>query len=322
MGKNTGENRLYIVDLFCGMGGFSCGAVQAGAEVVLAIDSWKEALDAHRLNHPRCIHVQMTLGGQKTIQTVLALIRRFVPPYARWHLHGSPPCQAFSSANRHKRTSADRGMILVKWYLSLVEAAQPNSWSMEQVRGAINHLPCQNFQSCSIVNATDYGIAQTRKRLFVGDGWILPPPATRFLEHPVGVGDVLPDLFKEGTHLRGYSTNRAISKNGRYVGYRRLENHEEMRPLSMPSYTLCARPGLALYRKIRNKFLFVRNLSVREYMAIQGFPSQYIVGPNIATRTQYALVGNSVCPLIARFIVQSAMANANAKQFYFSRQNK
>jgi len=31
---------MFVIDLFCGCGGFSEGARQAGAQVVLAIDAW------------------------------------------------------------------------------------------------------------------------------------------------------------------------------------------------------------------------------------------------------------------------------------------
>ena len=30
---------MRVVDLFCGLGGMTCGALEAGAEVVLAVDS-------------------------------------------------------------------------------------------------------------------------------------------------------------------------------------------------------------------------------------------------------------------------------------------
>ena len=34
-----------VIDLFCGCGGFSKGFEDAGFEIVLAIDSWKDAID-------------------------------------------------------------------------------------------------------------------------------------------------------------------------------------------------------------------------------------------------------------------------------------
>eukprot|EP00966_Prymnesium_polylepis_P001297 29745-Prymnesium_polylepis.1 len=46
-----------IVDLFCGIGGFSEGARQAGYQILMAIDSDQRALEAHKQNHPVSEHV-------------------------------------------------------------------------------------------------------------------------------------------------------------------------------------------------------------------------------------------------------------------------
>lgn len=44
-------------DLFCGAGGSSTGAIQAGAEVRLAINHWDRAIETHNRNHPNVTHV-------------------------------------------------------------------------------------------------------------------------------------------------------------------------------------------------------------------------------------------------------------------------
>ena len=41
MGHNAGDGMIAVVDLFCGGGGFSEGAMQSGAQVVLSIDAWQ-----------------------------------------------------------------------------------------------------------------------------------------------------------------------------------------------------------------------------------------------------------------------------------------
>lgn len=55
---------LYVIDLFCGAGGFSTGAKQAGAKIAIAIDTWDIALDVHKHNHPNTKHLNMELGGK------------------------------------------------------------------------------------------------------------------------------------------------------------------------------------------------------------------------------------------------------------------
>ena len=54
---------VYVIDLFCGIGGFSEGAKQAGAKVILAVDNWEIALEVHKNNHPDTEHWNLTLGG-------------------------------------------------------------------------------------------------------------------------------------------------------------------------------------------------------------------------------------------------------------------
>lgn len=46
-----------VTDLFCGAGGSSTGAVQAGAEVRLAMNHWQLAIETHNTNHPHTDHV-------------------------------------------------------------------------------------------------------------------------------------------------------------------------------------------------------------------------------------------------------------------------
>ena len=43
--KNT------VIDLFCGCGGLSQGFIEAGCNVVLGIDHWKDAIKTFNHNH-------------------------------------------------------------------------------------------------------------------------------------------------------------------------------------------------------------------------------------------------------------------------------
>jgi DNA (cytosine-5)-methyltransferase 1 len=47
---------LTATDLFCGAGGSSQGVVDAGAEVVLALNHWKLAVETHNTNFPNTLH--------------------------------------------------------------------------------------------------------------------------------------------------------------------------------------------------------------------------------------------------------------------------
>lgn len=46
----------FVVDLFCGLGGFTAGATEAGIQVDLAVNHWDYAISTHARNHPRTHH--------------------------------------------------------------------------------------------------------------------------------------------------------------------------------------------------------------------------------------------------------------------------
>jgi DNA (cytosine-5)-methyltransferase 1 len=48
---------ITITDLFCGAGGSTTGAIQAGAEVRLAMNHWPRAIETHSINYPGVEHV-------------------------------------------------------------------------------------------------------------------------------------------------------------------------------------------------------------------------------------------------------------------------
>ena len=55
---------LRVVDLFAGLGGMTCGALEAGASVVLAVDSDPVPLKLLGANTPATTTVVATLGDK------------------------------------------------------------------------------------------------------------------------------------------------------------------------------------------------------------------------------------------------------------------
>lgn len=51
------SSTITVTDMFCGAGGSSTGAVNAGASVQLAINHWARAIETHNTNHPNTTHV-------------------------------------------------------------------------------------------------------------------------------------------------------------------------------------------------------------------------------------------------------------------------
>jgi site-specific DNA-cytosine methylase len=180
---------IAIVDLFCGGGGFSEGAMQAGAVVVLSIDAWHPAVVTHRMNHPNTPCLKFELGG--SIEECVALIKMYLPDGCHFHLHASPPCQALSNAS--SANPAD-GLGLVDWVLELVEYMKPDSWSLENVLPLGKHLKARDVPFEKL-NSAAFGVPQLRKRVFAGEGWVAKESHSK--DQFVSVLDALPHLDGE-----------------------------------------------------------------------------------------------------------------------------
>lgn len=132
---------------------------------------------------------------------------------------GGPPCQAFSSAGKQKGIDDPRGTMIME-HIRIVKETRPEVFVLENVPNlkaiAKGHVLAQALEQMKaigyetewfVLNAADYGAAQSRRRLFIlgrKEKYTNPmgvPPVTHSrhenilgLEKHVGVGAVLGDL--------------------------------------------------------------------------------------------------------------------------------
>lgn len=163
---------IYLIDLFCGAGGFSCGAKQAGAIVFLAVDCWLPALEVHKHHHPESHHWCMELGHDEMVlaQSIHTLIKT-LPSDSKIHVHASPPCQSLSTANGSiRQEDRYKGLVLIEWTLRLVNILIPiiDSWTMEEVNVPLVRTLFERHNG-SLMICCNYGVPSTRKRLFCGN---------------------------------------------------------------------------------------------------------------------------------------------------------
>lgn len=275
---------MYVTDLFCGGGGFSEGARLAGNTVVLAIDNWEDALTVHVDNHPECEHWCMTLGGNpdEFVARVRAFIDEKVPRGAHLHVHASPPCQNLSKLNVTRRDTG-KGLEMVEWSLGVISAIAPTTWTMEQVATplVVKFIESRGLPH-AVINMEKYGLAQTRRRLFVGTTDMAK--LSRFEGTTT-----MRQLFADINYTPPTKTMRTCSQL-RY--YRNFDTQ---------SYTVVS-GGYPVFFDTHTKKGTSIPISVLQ--AIQGFPVSYSfakVNSSIARR----VVGNSVPPSIACKIMQS-----------------
>lgn len=166
------EEKLNIIDLFCGCGGFSLGFERAGFNVLLGIDVWKDALNTFNYNHSDSMGLEEDLSKLAPKDILPILNNRKVDV-----IIGGPPCQGFSVAG--KRIVDDIRNKLYKNFVSFVSYFKPKAFVMENVPnilsiggGSVRESILSDFKELGytvehkILMASDYGVPQNRRRAF------------------------------------------------------------------------------------------------------------------------------------------------------------
>ena len=304
--------KVAVIDLFCGMGGFSQGAIEAGAKVVLAVDLWDEALKVHAQNHPNTPIKRMTLGEKYHFSLFKREVEKWRKLGYHVHIHGSPPCQALSNASSR---NPEEGMPLVIWFLDCVKFADPDSWSMENVVPVRKRLP--EGTPSVILNSADFGVAQTRRRCFAGEGWVANP--THSKEEWLGVIDVLPhlnELVRPPSMKNHWSDSRTIETpfptvTSQSVKQIRINtdgatNSNSKRANSVDSDI--DKPVKTLQRNkptIRtDKPEKIRSLTIQETLILQGFNPDYDMTAANTQKARWTMIGNAVVPAVAKAVIE------------------
>jgi DNA (cytosine-5)-methyltransferase 1 len=167
-----------VLDTFAGAGGFSLGFELAGAKVVGAIemDSW--ACETFKFNHPKATVMQGDITAMSDEQIVSAF-GKYKPDIVL----GGPPCQGFSICNKNSGDPKDPKNSLFEEFIRVGRLLKPKVMIMENVPNLVkaktesNDLVIEIIKNelknlgyhveHRILEATDYGVPQIRKRLVV-----------------------------------------------------------------------------------------------------------------------------------------------------------
>lgn len=165
------------LDLFSGAGGLSRGLVEAGFEVVAAVENWDPAIESYRANFPNHLVLNRDIGqlAAKGFDELKA--------YGTLDLLvGGPPCQGFS-IQRIGRDQDDRNDLIIGFAGAVVEL-KPRMFLMENVPGLLGRRGktiAGEFVSLvttagydvdyKILDAASYGVPQIRRRVFFV-GWL------------------------------------------------------------------------------------------------------------------------------------------------------
>lgn len=171
--KKTKDKKYTALDLFCGCGGLSYGFNLAGFDIVGGIDFNKDATDTFKLNFPKAevLCTDISTITNATIKKLYSGVDVII---------GGPPCQGFSTANRHQKEMDDPRNKLFFQYIRFVEVLKPKVVLIENVRGILTRdngyakerittlLKEQGYElNMQVLDASEYGVPQNRKRAII-----------------------------------------------------------------------------------------------------------------------------------------------------------
>lgn len=165
------------IDLFAGAGGLSLGLERAGFKGVFAVEQDKWAAETYSVNHP---DTPVLVRDIKTIDDseIQSLVKDPVDVIV-----GGPPCQGFSHANAARRDPKDPRNSLFQEFVRFARVIQPTICVVENVPGLLRTKMSSGRTAISaiesafldigyvanwrVLNAADFGVPQTRERLFI-----------------------------------------------------------------------------------------------------------------------------------------------------------
>lgn len=172
------QQRPSVIDLFAGVGGLSLGFEAAGFDVVAAVEFDPIHAAAHEYNFPYSDTYCVDITKLDTALLRTSLKKRGYNELDL--LVGGPPCQGFSTIG--KRNIDDPRNQLVFEYLRVVRDLRPKYFVFENVPGIIagKHAKfmeelIEEFEKLGygihkkvrVLAASDYGVAQKRRRLIL-----------------------------------------------------------------------------------------------------------------------------------------------------------
>lgn len=313
---------LRALDLFCGAGGSSRGAEMAGVKVVAAVDLWDLAEATYTDNFPtttfyrkRC--EELTPGSIKRKTTQIDI------------LLASPECTSHTCAKGASPRS-EKSRSTAFQVIRFAKVFMPR-WIV--VENVVHMRTWKRFQSwlkaieqlgyhtrVQVLNAADFGVPQTRRRLFVtADLKGFPPlvkgrthlrmPVAEFIESDNGFRYSM--LYKRGRAKPTLArARRAMRKLGPHkpflIVYYGSDGAGGWQKIDRPLRTITTvdrfgyvRPGKGGHE--------IRMLQVPELSCAMGFPDGHLFLRG-TRRDKIKLIGNAVCPPVMAAVIESLIS--------------
>jgi len=312
-------SKIRALDLFCGAGGSSWGAREAGVEIVAAFDLWALAGEVHDANFPEGEFIAGRLEDHDldTLKKRLGKIDLIL---------ASPECTNHSPAKGNKprcEQSKDTAFQVVRY----AKAFDPRWIVIENVTNMRNWTRYEEFQSDlealgyklheQVLNSADFGVPQARHRLFLICDKKIKPKKLSLRKCKTKLASEIVDLNGNYPWTPLRKPNRATATIDRAErGFEALGTKEPFllvyygtdggggwQELNRPLRTITTVDRFAIVRPDPIHGHVMRMLQVPELQAAMGMPSSMKFQSG-TRRDRIKMIGNAVCPPVMKRVVQ------------------
>jgi len=310
---------MRAIDLFCGAGGSSWGAQAAGAQIVAGFDRWPVACEAYRQNFPRARVYEdalENLNAEAIASTIGPVDLLLASPECRSH---SPARGKQPGSTKSKETAFEVvrfAKVLEPRWIVVENVVSMRNWARyDEFLGELEDLGYE--VSSQRLVATDFGVPQKRRRLFlICDRQHSPSEVTGATDDSLQAQQIIQQNGRysfsplrtprraEATIKRAERAIAALGENQPFLivyygsdhagGWQRID--EPLRTITTLDRFAYVRPGEAGYE--------MRMLQPPELKAAMGMPRAFSLGSD-TRRSRVKLVGNAVCPPVMEAIVRS-----------------
>ena len=313
------HHRPTVVELFAGGGGMALGFERAGYDHVALVESDRHAAATLRHNRP---HWNVIKDDIRNID--FGIYRQLDIDVVA----GGPPCQPYSIEGNALGKDDPRDML--PECVRVVSEIRPKAFIFENVTGLLHakhadHVAniLRGFRSAGYhteihqIQAADYGIAQTRRRVLIvgmrvdtADIFRMPP---RFPERRANIGDLLVDLMAANGWSGAYEWARqrrelpVVNRLGKVVAYgahastvvtsrgKRRRNEADAQIAS--GFDSTGLPDRAPTEAEASVPGFLPSLTLRMRARLQDFPDDWHFSGGIQAAVHQ--IGNAVPPTMA-----------------------
>jgi DNA (cytosine-5)-methyltransferase 1 len=326
---------MKIVSFFAGAGGLDLGFSKADFDVIWANEYDKSIWQTYEKNHPNTILDR---------RSIVDIPSHDVPDCDG--IIGGPPCQSWSEAGSKRGIKDKRGQLFYE-FMRILADKKPKFFLAENVSGMLITTHCealanikQMFQdigyvlSFKLLNVSDYGVPQDRKRVFfvgyrqdLGKTFEFPLPTTseRKITLLEAIGDLKNSVLPAQT---GNITNGEKCKflNHEYMigGFSSIYmSRNRVRSWEDVSFTIQAggrhapmhpqAPQMKFISQnvrefVKGKEHLYRRMSVRECARVQTFPDEFKFY-YLNVTDGYKMIGNAVPVRMARILAKKIKAD-------------